>query len=464
MRKRPKHLTRPYRTGKYVCVMRLRHIVTILCVWAFLVGTASLAANSDLDRVRTIYENNLKKIQTEHRTKIATAPQQYLNALRAVNRRYQASGALEPLMLVKQERTRFEKEKAVPSPANPELPEDVQRIQRAYVKNLGVADTERMKTLVTLTDRYLTYLDRSMRALTKNGSFDQALAVKKEISAVKDDLRYQAASIALSELKKTDGSKTPDGPDNDPPADVVEPYALRWIKGQGLVGIDGTPIADDELSSSDGNSVNVHRYIRCGGGRTVLEKGSRDLIKAIDKSGELTVELTFATRTTMQPDQANIIGCSMDSKQRNITLFQQNGQVWLSLRTTQTGKNGKKIVLRLVDLRGGRRSHILLTYKKDNLGIYVDGKRDRSAKLSGKLSNWNNMHRLVLGNEYNSDLPWKGLIYQFEISNQFMDETTALKRFENDTPKAPLDEKTIRKWAETELRKHIKRQNRRRRQ
>jgi hypothetical protein len=146
-------------------------------------------------------------------------------------------------------------------------------------------------------------------------------------------------------------------------------------------------------------------------------------------SGEFTMEAVFKTANLEQTGPARILGCSLDGMQRNFSLCQEETSIRFRLRTTDTGKNGTKpelVIARLGEASGPQ--HVLVTYKEDTIGVYVNGRKIRK-ELSGKLTNWNNIHPVIVGNEFKDDRPWAGTVYMFSLTNRYLDETAAQTRF-----------------------------------
>ncbi|GAB1542569.1 hypothetical protein NUACC21_52430 [Scytonema sp. NUACC21] len=101
------------------------------------------------------------------------------------------------------------------------------------------------------------------------------------------------------------------------------------------------------------------------------------LNKRIRETSELTISTTVASSETGQTGPARIISVSNGALRRNFTLGQQGTDLDLRIRTSLTGENGAEFTLRVPNVFTDTNSHhIVITYSKANLQVYVDNIRN----------------------------------------------------------------------------------------
>ena len=98
-----------------------------------------------------------------------------------------------------------------------------------------------------------------------------------------------------------------------------------------------------------------------------------ELTKAIRKTSAFTLATTFETSSLEQTGPARIISLSLDSRQRNVTLGQQDNQLIARIRTPATGLNGAILAIASPKKLELNRSHrAILTYQDATLSLYLD--------------------------------------------------------------------------------------------
>ncbi|MGB3653014.1 MAG: VanZ family protein [Rivularia sp. (in: cyanobacteria)] len=97
------------------------------------------------------------------------------------------------------------------------------------------------------------------------------------------------------------------------------------------------------------------------------------LSKSISKTSEFTISTTLTTTNTEQGGPARIISLSNDSFRRNFTLGQQESDLVFRVRTPLTGANAADVKLEVPGVFNDEKPHhIVITYSKSSLTIYVD--------------------------------------------------------------------------------------------
>lgn len=127
-------------------------------------------------------------------------------------------------------------------------------------------------------------------------------------------------------------------------------------------------------------------------------------------TGAVTVEVWAAAAARTQHGPARLVSYSHSIISRNFTLAQEDDDLHVRLRTTESGPNGTHPALTVEDVfRRPRRRHIVLTYDGAEKRVYVDGVLRKSSRaLRGSFDTWDPEHQLVLGNEVSGTRPWRG--------------------------------------------------------
>jgi hypothetical protein len=157
--------------------------------------------------------------------------------------------------------------------------------------------------------------------------------------------------------------------------------------------------------------------------------GADDLLLAACQASQaitITAELTSRSprqdgpaRRPRQDGPARIISFSRGAHHRNVSLCQEDGQLVLRLRTSDTGLNGTDPQVTLGMLERGQKHRLAVTYRPGDLRFFLDGVRIPVDTITGDFRNWEPCH-LVLGNEWEEDRPWRGTLHKFAIYARFM--------------------------------------------
>ena len=100
------------------------------------------------------FENSVVKIRETDRANRVRDNAQYLRNLDAMEKRYQQSGELEPLLAVRNERTRFKKVGRVEGPVEPSKAPDLDRMLERYgrLRGVGGDDLDEVEDAVASPD------------------------------------------------------------------------------------------------------------------------------------------------------------------------------------------------------------------------------------------------------------------------------------------------------------------------
>lgn len=131
--------------------------------------------------------------------------------------------------------------------------------------------------------------------------------------------------------------------------------------------------------------------------------------RACERTGEITVEAWITPGEESQKGPARIISISRNASERNFTLGQEGRGFDARLRTSKTSSNGLPSVKSEGLQLEKKLTHVVYTRASDGQArLYVNGEVVGEARIAGRIDNWNETYRLVLGNEFSADRGWLG--------------------------------------------------------
>lgn len=161
------------------------------------------------------------------------------------------------------------------------------------------------------------------------------------------------------------------------------------------------------------------------------------LIKALKKSGELTVEVWLKPQSDRQTGPARIVSLSGNPSLRNFTLGQDGKKYEFRLRTSSTSTNGMPSVATPDLASPGELTHVV--YKRTSQGestIAVNGQPQVAQKVAGDLASWSDDFRLVLANEATGDRLWLGELHLVAIYGRALSDDEIARNFAAGAPPA----------------------------
>lgn len=157
----------------------------------------------------------------------------------------------------------------------------------------------------------------------------------------------------------------------------------------------------------------------------------RELVKAIQSSGEFTIELWMTPGKVKQSGPARIVTLSKDSGQRNFTLGHDGDRIDFRLRTTKTDGNGLPS-LTTPSIMLSEKMHVAVSFGADSvLRIFVDGKQVAEKKYDGDLSSWDSNFHLAIGNELTGDRPWDGRVHRLAFYSKALEPAQIDHHYKN---------------------------------
>ncbi len=163
---------------------------------------------------------------------------------------------------------------------------------------------------------------------------------------------------------------------------------------------------------------------------------AKRLVKAIQRTGAVTIEVWMQPKTLQQDGPARIVTLSRDSGARNFTLGQENASLQVRLRTSKTSMNGIPAVTSKSRILKEELTHVVYTRDSGgNVSIYVNGRLNQRERVLGDFSGWNDQYRLGIGNELSGDRPWVGDLHWVAVYSRAWRPSDVTARYAN----APAD-------------------------
>ena len=155
------------------------------------------------------------------------------------------------------------------------------------------------------------------------------------------------------------------------------------------------------------------------GGSARFPTAASALLKACRASGEASIEAVFRTDRLDQSGPARIVTFSSTASSRNFTLGQQNEQLILRLRTSETtAENGGYREFTLFPLKAYETVHVVAAYRDGQLTAYRDGEKAfQTTALKGDLKAWTD-HYFLLGDEAEGNRRWNGVVEAFAVHSR----------------------------------------------
>ena len=153
-----------------------------------------------------------------------------------------------------------------------------------------------------------------------------------------------------------------------------------------------------------------------GSARVQSTEPARQLVRAVQRTGEITVEAWIKPADTGQGGPARIVSLSRNSTNRNITLGQDGDRFEVRFRTNRTSSNGLPSLPTRPRSLTTRLTHVV--YTRDRSGttrLYLNGKQAAAKTVPGSVQPWDAGYHLLLGDEADGKRPWKGTYYLVAI-------------------------------------------------
>jgi hypothetical protein len=153
-----------------------------------------LAVPPEADKLKTIYEQQMKRLTSQAQAELLRTPQEHIAAMRELEASYQKSGELKPLLAVRKERQRFARNPGVSRMEYVTSPAKLRSLQETYVSKIKDIRVQSGSDRQELKEKYLRAMENLQKELTQQGKIESALAVMHEVEALKNSTDAVAAA------------------------------------------------------------------------------------------------------------------------------------------------------------------------------------------------------------------------------------------------------------------------------
>lgn len=154
------------------------------------------------------------------------------------------------------------------------------------------------------------------------------------------------------------------------------------------------------------------------------------VVRAIRRSGAITLEAWLETAELNQQGPARIVTISKTATARNITLGQDGDRFDVRLRTTKTSGNGLPSFPSKPNSVKRKLTHVVYTRERSGTSkLYINGRRQLTREVPGSLTNWEEFH-LGLANEMYHGRPWRGTFHLVAIYGRGLSEAEVSRNYD----------------------------------
>ncbi len=219
-----------------------------------------------LGRLQAIYEQSVRKIESDHAEETRARPKQYRALLHAALQTYQRQGDLNAVLAIQAEQKRFAATGSVPDASDTKTPPIVANVRTDWRERNEQADLARHRAIANLADRYTARLETLKREHTVQGRFKDAVAAQKEIDRVRGSAPVTAAqfALALAERESAPPEPPPEAepapvpvappppPETRPPTATAKPAPVPSVRPGVCTRCEGTRRADNDCPACQG--------------------------------------------------------------------------------------------------------------------------------------------------------------------------------------------------------------------
>ncbi len=166
--------------------MKLRKYMMFLIVvlLAINITTASAADGDELTKLKNIYAKQVLKLKKIRNQKLDELAPNYLLDLKALEKQYQNSGELEPLLAVRNEYNRFKSDRDISDITPAISPAGLTTLQKQLIKSEKKIKLQYANSIIKLGASYERRLEALKKSLTKDGKIEEALKTMEEIETI----------------------------------------------------------------------------------------------------------------------------------------------------------------------------------------------------------------------------------------------------------------------------------------
>jgi len=163
----------------------------------------------DFQKLENTYKQQIEKVNKEDTTEAAGLSSKHIENLRLLEGRLQKAGQLEPLLAVRKERERFEKDpKITEETLSTDIPE-LRTIQVQYMESVSGLPLKRAGKVVAVVQSYDKALKALQERLTRGGDVDSAVLVKEQRDALQQRPEVTAARFIVEEADAKKAKEKP---------------------------------------------------------------------------------------------------------------------------------------------------------------------------------------------------------------------------------------------------------------
>lgn len=154
-------------------------------------------ANSSFARLKNSYEAAIRAVCKQSTEEAGRVKRSYPLMLKKAMTTYQQAGDLKGVMAMREEIKRYEKTRSMPTESTGASSE-IMKLADGCRKRIEAAEKRKNELILSTTKKYVDRLETDKKRLTKEGKFDEALAIKAEQQRVSTDGTVTAAEFALA--------------------------------------------------------------------------------------------------------------------------------------------------------------------------------------------------------------------------------------------------------------------------
>lgn len=167
----------------------------------------------------------------------------------------------------------------------------------------------------------------------------------------------------------------------------------------------------------------------CTGGSFVAEPTDTELLTALQRTNELTLEAAITPRIQDLSRSTRVISMASDASVRNFVLAQHGTQLTWEFRPERDSVS-RSDPLPLAEVEAGRQQHLVLTYSAGTLVCYVDGQRVAEHQvMDGRFGDWTDLP-LVFGDGQRGRAGWSGRLEAIAVYDRALTANDAAAHFE----------------------------------
>jgi hypothetical protein len=178
--------------------MQLRIFITLLLTIAGITANIHAAdMPDDFIALNKIYLTQVTKLKNIQKDDLKNIGPNYLADLKNIEKAYQASGELSPLLIVRKEYNRFKANPNISEITQASTPADLVKLQKNISETQKKIKIKCAESIIDLSKRYKKRLISLQKTLTKSGNLDDAIKIMNEIESINSYPEIMAAQSQI---------------------------------------------------------------------------------------------------------------------------------------------------------------------------------------------------------------------------------------------------------------------------